>query len=234
MTYTVNLMISRGLPRGVSFLCALCIINCFINFTVLHSFVPMKYILDTKRFLRLLHEQGFQNLLDFAKKSGIHRNTLTHMCGGRSILTTAFQAVANQLHVDPQMLMLPTSTRPSELPIDEIRPVVARIIQKDPKVAVVLFGSRAGGKPARYSDWDLGIIRFPEALSGIEFLHLKRCADETSEDLVRHVDVVNLHQAPADFLANMVQQVHFLDGNPEGWVYLRGVLDAIQRTEEAA
>lgn len=194
----------------------------------------MKYILDTNRLLQLLRTAGFNSLLEFSRKTGIHRNTLANLCAGRSVFTSTFQAVADYLHVDPNTLLMPTSTAISHLPIEEIRPLIARIIQSDPQVAVMLFGSRAGKHPKKYSDWDLGVIRFPEALSGIEFLRLKRSVEEASEDLVRRVDVVNLHQAPADFLANIVNQIHFLDGNREAWIYFQGIINAIQRTEEAA
>ncbi|MBI4366680.1 MAG: nucleotidyltransferase domain-containing protein [Deltaproteobacteria bacterium] len=194
----------------------------------------MKYILDQKLFFLRLREAGFKNLLEFSRKAGMHRNTLANLCAGKNVFTSAFQTIADHLGVDPNVLLKPVSTTAAPFPIEEIRPILARIIQSDPNVAIVLFGSRAGKHPTKYSDWDLGVIRFPDALSGIAFLRLKRMVEEASEDLVRRVDVVNLHQAPSWFLTNIADQIHFLDGNREAWIYLQGIMHAIQRTEKAA
>lgn len=195
----------------------------------------MKYILDQKRFKRVLLEKGFRNVTDFARKTGIHRNTLVGLISGRSVLVSSFAEVADRLSIDPQELMIASSTTKSRIPqIDEIRPLIASLTKIDKQFTVVLIGSRASRKSKKYSDWDLGILRYPEPLMGLEFLKLKRLVAEGSENLVRTVDLVNLNEAPRWFLEGLGDHILFLDGNREGWTYFKGVLDGIRKEKQAA
>ncbi|MBI4237105.1 MAG: helix-turn-helix domain-containing protein [Deltaproteobacteria bacterium] len=184
----------------------------------------MHYILDKRAFAQCLHERGFRGVAEFAKRAGLHRNTLHHLLAGKNVLAASFQNIADHLQVDPQALMIPIAGGSADRSLDPIRPLVARLLQRDSRLAVVLFGSRTTKRVRQYADWDLGVIRFPEPITGLEFLRLRRLAEEWSETAVPQVDLVNLHQAPATFLCNIADQVRFLDGDQASWTYFQGVL----------
>jgi len=195
----------------------------------------MKYILNKKRFKEQLVAKGYKNLLDFSRKTGVHRNTLQNLLSGKGILSSSFQSITDHLETDPLELMQPISTTKVSLPfIDEIRPLLVQLLKQDKKVAVVLLGSRAKKRAQNYSDWDLGVIRYPKPLEGIEFLRLKRWVGDLSEDLPRTVDLVNLNQAPDWFLKDIANSVLYLDGNKEAWIYLKGVLDGAKKEDQTA
>jgi len=195
----------------------------------------MKYVLDQKKFKRALLEGGFTSLVDLARKTGIHRNTLKNLVAGRSLLVSSFAELAGRLSIDPLELMVPTSTTKSRIPfIDEMRPIIASLSKLDKRFTIILIGSRASKKQKKYSDWDLGILRYPEPLTGIEYLKLKRVVAEASENLVRQVDLVNFNEAPPWFLKGLGDHVVFLDGSRDGWTYFKGVLDGIRKEKQAA
>ncbi len=194
----------------------------------------MKYILDTKKFRKRLAELGFPNLAGFAASNRIHRNTLHDLLKGKSIFSASFEKISSKLKADPLELIRPMSEPLPPVPfIEEIRPIVARLSKMDKRSAVVLIGSRAGKKAKPYSDWDLGVLRHPEPLSGMEYLRMKRVVGEETEDLVRQVDLVNLNQAPAWFLEGLKGEILFLEGNRDAFYYLEGVLDGIQKEKIA-
>ena len=98
-------------------------------------------------------------------------------------------------------------------------------------MAVVLIGSRAKGSAKKFSDWDFGIVGFPEPVSSTDFLKYKNVVEDMSENIVRLVDLVNLDQAPVWFLEGIAGKVVFLDGNQEAFTYLKGVLNGITKQE---
>lgn len=194
----------------------------------------MKYSLDQKKAHRRILELGYSSLADFASKAKIHRNTLQNLLGGQSVFSRAFEAVSKALRMDPLDLISPQSDfRSKAREIDEIRPIVAGLVRTHRDLAVVLIGSRAAQKAKRYSDWDLGIVRYPHPLSGLEYLRLKNRVEEMSENLVRSVDLVNLNQAPSWFLEGLVDRMVFLDGSQEAFTYLKGLTDGIQKEKAA-
>lgn len=177
---------------------------------------------------------GYPNLARFASQHGLHRNTLHGFLRGKNVFSAPFQKIVAKLKVDPLDLIVPQSEFLPKLKyIEEIQPIVARLAKADPEMAVVLLGSRAGKRARPYSDWDLGIFRYPRGLSGMEYLRLKGMVQELAEDLVRNVDLVNLNQAPAWFLAGIQGEVVFLDGKKDAFLYLRGLLDGIQKEKTA-
>ncbi len=194
----------------------------------------MKYFIDKNKVKKRVMELGYKNLAQFAVKNKIHRNTLRQILSGKNVFLSSFEKIASRLKLDPMELILPWSVFPSKIKeIDEIRPIVARLVREVPKGAVVLLGSRAALSPKKYSDWDLGLLKYPEPLSGTEYLKLKGWVEEWSEDLVRQVDLINLNQAPSWFLEGINNQITYLDGNWEAFVYLRGLLDGIEKEKAA-
>lgn len=195
----------------------------------------MRYTLDNKKFKQRVLSCGYRTVSEFALKNTIHRNTMQNLLRGRSVFLRSFEKIAKMLDSDPLELLLPTSPLPASVPhIDELSPLVAKLVQRHPKMAVVLLGSRAKRQATTYSDWDLGLFSLSKPISGMQYLRLKRAVEEWSEDLVRKVDCVNLHQAPIWFLENMQGGMIFLDGDRESFVYLQGLLDGIQREKQAA
>lgn len=194
----------------------------------------MRYQLNKTQFKKFLIEKGYRSLSDLSIKSGIHRNTLVSLLEGKSAFVHAFDRLAEALQVDPLQLitpMLPTETEINHL--EKIWPVVQSLTHHDPLLCVVLFGSRVSKKAQKYSDWDLGVFRYPGPITGMEFLKLKRIAGDASENLVFLVDLVNLNQAPAWFLESTASNLVFLEGNKESYLYLRGLVDGIKKEKAA-
>lgn len=195
----------------------------------------MQYLLDQKKFKKRLLSLGYKNLSDFAAKNGIHRNTLNDLLNGKSVFSNAFEKIVEKLEMDPLELLIPKSRLALNIPhIDEIKSVVAALVKKNKKMAVVLIGSRSRQKAKPFSDWDLGLFSHAVPIGATDYFHCKRLAEELSEDLVRKVDVVNLNQAPLWFLENLKESCLFLDGDHDSFIYLKGVVDGIQREKQAA
>ena len=157
------------------------------------SFAVNMVPLDRRAVSQRMKALGYRNISDFSARTGIHRNTVLEYFRGKSVFAAAFMKLARALGRDPIDLIVPAPSSPATSPaVEEIRPIVARLLRLAPGVAVVLLGSRARGKPAEYSDWDIGIFRPSAPLSSDEFLALRRAAADLAEDLVRGVDLVNL------------------------------------------
>lgn len=194
----------------------------------------MKYTMNPKIAQKRIFELGFSSLGDFASKARIHRNTLQNLVRGQSVFSRAFESVSKALQMDPLDLLSPQSDFRSQVKeIDEIRPIVAVLVREQPGLAVVLIGSRASRRARRYSDWDLGVVRYPAPLSGLEYLGLKNRVEDLSENLVRRVDLVNLNQAPSWFLEGLADGMIFLDGNQGAFTYLKGLTDGVQKEKAA-
>ncbi len=194
----------------------------------------MEYCLDSKKFKKSLVEAGFKSILEFSKKTKIHRNTLQGFVEGKDVFLSSFSALAQALHKDPLELIVPQSKLSSKIKnIDELKNIVAHLYRQDKQLAIVLLGSRAKKKAKEYSDWDLGIFRYPQAISGREYLKIKGSVEDMSENLVRKVDVINLNQAPPWFLKSMGNEIILLEGNREAFIYLKGILDGIQKDQAA-
>lgn len=192
----------------------------------------MKYVLNTAQFKQSLHSQGYKSLFQFAQKNKIHRNTLLGLLAGKEVFLASYQLVADALGVDPVALVVPVSSLDPKIQNSaEIAPIVAWLVKQNPQIAVVLIGSRARGKAKQYSDWDLGVVSFPEPISSQVFLKYKNEVEDMSENIVRMVDLINLNQAPVWFLENIAKEVVFLDGNYESFIYLKGVLNGATKQE---
>ncbi|MBI2083184.1 MAG: nucleotidyltransferase domain-containing protein [Deltaproteobacteria bacterium] len=195
----------------------------------------MNYILNKKVLQERLLKLGFRSLSEFASKNKIHRNTLQNLLSGKSVFCASFQKIVSSLELDPLELIVPSSTT-SHAPLkkmDELKTIIAHLVQANEKMAIVLIGSRAKGKEKKYSDWDLGIFGYPEPILDRAYLKLKGLVDEMSENLVWIVDLVNLNRAPIWFLENLDNKVIFLDGNQEAFAYLKGILDGIEKEKAA-
>jgi predicted nucleotidyltransferase len=195
----------------------------------------MKYILDRAAFDKQLRAQGFPNVSRFADRIGVHRNTILGYFRGKPVFSSAFLKVAHALGRDPIELIVPVGDMAAILEhFEEVRPVIVALLRESPGITVVLLGSRAKGRAGTFSDWDLGVTRPATPIGGEEFLSLRRIADELIEDLVRNVDVINLDVAPDWFWEGLDYEPVFLDGNREGYLFLKGMLHGIKKNRQVA
>lgn len=191
----------------------------------------MRYVLNNKLFLQRLRSGGFKGVQDFARRAGLHRNTINLYLKGRDVFADAFTRIAAALRCDPASLVIPASD--SDIPvegIDEIRPIIAALVKQGTGVAVVLIGSRARERHHPHADWDIGVTRCDRPIDGTEHLEMKRIADDLADDLPHSVDIVNLDAAPSWFLDGIDCDPIFLDGDRGSFLHFKGVLDGIKRT----
>jgi predicted nucleotidyltransferase len=194
----------------------------------------MKYVLDRLAVTERMKALGFANASRFAHQIGVHRNTILGYFRGKPVFSSAFLKIARALGRDPLELIDPADDAPSFAEhLDEIRPIIAALIRQSPGIAVVLLGSRAKGRAKTFSDWDLGVTRPASPIGGGEFLSLRRVAADLAEDLVRNVDVINLDAAPDWFWEGLDYEPVFLDGDREGYSFLKGMLHGIKKNRQA-
>jgi predicted nucleotidyltransferase len=196
---------------------------------------PMKYVLDRQAVSERMKERGFANVSRFAGQIGVHRNTLLGYFRGKPVFASAFLKIAQALGCNPLELIVPANDHPVDLgPLDEIRLIIAALLKQSPHIAIVLLGSRAKGRAKQYADWDLGITRPAAPIGSREFLSLRGIAADLAEDLIRHVDVINLDAAPGWFWEGINYEPVFLDGDREGYSFLKGILHGIKKNRQAA
>ena len=195
----------------------------------------MRYILDRPAFEKQLRALGFPNVSKFADRIGVHRNTILGYFRGKPVFSSAFLKIALALGRDPLDLIVSVGDM-AAIPehFEEVRPVIAAMLRKSPGITVVLLGSRAKGRAKTFSDWDFGVIRPATPIEGEEFLSLRRIADDLTEDLVRNVDVINLDVAPDWFWEGLDYDPVFLDGDREGYLFLKGMLHGIKKNRQVA
>lgn len=194
----------------------------------------MGYQMDKEVFYSKLRAAGFKSLLEFARHTGIHRNTLNEYLAGREVFQNAFARVAAELGCDP--LDIACKAMDAEAAIKdlaEIRSIVDHLIAVDPKIAVVLLGSRAKGKSRAFSDWDIGITRSPDPIDGDLYLKLRGEVEDLADDLPRGVDLINLDAAPVWFLKGLDCDPIFIDGDREGFAHLMGVIHGVRKGKAA-
>jgi predicted nucleotidyltransferase len=195
----------------------------------------MKYVINRSSVNERMKALGFANASQFAHQIGVHRNTILGYFRGKPVFSSAFLKIARALGRDPLELIVPADDASAFAEhLDEIRPVIAALVRRSPGIAVVLLGSRAKGRAKAFSDWDLGVTRPASPIGTEEFLSLRRVEADLAEDLVRNVDVINLDAAPDWFWADLNYEPVFLDGDREGYSFLKGMLHGIKKNSQAA
>lgn len=185
-----------------------------------------KYVLNRKKFDKILEEMGYKSYLDFCEKTDIHRNTLNYYLSGRDIFSKKFYEIAEILKVDPIDLIV--SPKPDIENIDELGTILKELTTIS-GLAVLLLGSRAKGVNKGYSDWDLGITRGGKCITGREFLRARGRVSDLADNLPRKVDLINLDAAPEWFLLSIDYEIVFLAGSFESFQYFKGVLHGIKQ-----
>ncbi len=190
----------------------------------------MKYILNQKKFNGLLLKGGYESLLDFCRKTSIHRNTVQVYLNKKDVFSSAFLNICSALKSDPLDLIIPTSeSKASIANMDEISIIIGALVKQNPGLAILLLGSRAKGREKRYSDWDIGITAGDKPLTGSEYLQLRGMVEDLADDLPRSVQLIDLDAAPLWFLEGIDYDPIFIDGSRESYLYFTGVLDGIRK-----
>lgn len=195
----------------------------------------MRYILNNTIFKKRLSELNYASVADFAKKTSIHRNTVFNYLTGKGAFSSSFEEIARKLNIDPMELILSVSeTKAAVSNIDEIKPIIAKIVRSNKGIAALLLGSRAKKRAKLYSDWDIGITGGIDPIRSEDYLRIKNMVEEASENIPRMIDVVNLDCAPLWFLEGLDYEPIFLDGNKESYLYFKGVLNGIEKGRSKA
>ena len=194
----------------------------------------MGYRLNKEVFYSRMKSLGFGSLLDFAKQTGIHRNTLKQYLNNKEVFQNAFARMADALQCDPLDLLEKAMDAEALVEdLSEIRPVVNRICEIDQRIAVVLLGSRARGKCHPYADWDIGVTRADPPIDGNLYLELRGEAEDMADDLPRSVDIINLDAAPTWFIDSIDYDPVFLNGSRESYAHFMGVIHGIRKGSAA-
>lgn len=184
----------------------------------------MKYVhyLDAHKIQRSIKEQGYDSLGDFAKVVGIHRNTLHYYLTEKPLLPDKLEAILESLDLSLGDVLCHKKKTDS---VSEIAPVIDRLNLAFPGYTWVLFGSRAGEKNKKYSDWDLGVFS-KDPIPIAVFQDMLLLKDELEEDFPCFVDLTDLSRAEPWFLKSISGHLCFLTGSRQGWEHL------LQRTDE--
>ena len=188
----------------------------------------MRYAVEASKFRQIVARRGYGHVTGFAKAHGLNRATINNYLKGIGPFSETYYVICDALQVDPLSILAPSSSGRVDN-IEEIMPIVRELCLADDEIAVGLLGSRARGSERKYSDWDLCITRGVRALTGEQFLKLKRTVDDDVDRLPREVDFVNLDAAPEWFLMEIDYEPVFLGGNSNSWSYFTGVLHGTKK-----
>jgi predicted nucleotidyltransferase len=173
------------------------------------------HILNRIEFKRGMQRKGFRTHQQLALALGLHRNTISHYLSGAPVLPEKLERllVALELPIERALLRVDSETAQSDTPISDI---VDRLHERHPRVAFVLFGSRARRTHGRYSDYDLGAYS-KDGISHEEYRAMRVQISEAAEALPVDIDLVNLHRADPGFLARVLRDGRMLAGRRSDW-----------------
>lgn len=173
--------------------------------------------LNNDRFYDALKKRGYASVSAFAKSLGIHRNTIHYYLSGHGVFPTSLDAIFAALDLDLEDIIV--SEEEGLSPLEGVAPIVDRLHVEFPEVTFILFGSRAQGRAAKYSDWDLGVFS-KGGISHEIYRKIRRRAGELAENLPFMIDVVNLARADNEFLREISKGWMFLTGRLDDWLAL--------------
>lgn len=186
---------------------------------IVHVILSTVYISNVSLIKEAIKTSGFGSVTELAKHLGVHRNTLQNYFSGQSLLPKHFTEMLQVLHLSiDQALVQVTEEEPNDQ--FKIAPLVDQLLSLYPNACFVLFGSRAKQIAcAKYSDFDVGIYSHNK-LAHADYRQLIKAKNEWEENSPYFVDLVNLHQAPDDFLTNISKNWIFLAGRSQDWLAL--------------
>lgn len=169
--------------------------------------------LHKARFLTALRQKKIPSILELSRRTGLHRNTINRYLAGQSVYQQGYLSLCEEMGTAPQELVC-VATRP-DLP-DALAQVLDNLSLKYPKLAFVLFGSRARLTAKPFSDWDVGFFS-SEKISHNQHLEMLSLVDDYCEAHEFKIDLVNLNQANNDFLSQNSKDFIFLTGSLFSW-----------------
>lgn len=177
------------------------------------------HIIDANRFYEAMKNKGFKTLGELAGYLKIHRNTIHHYLSGHGIFPESFEKIISTLELKPDDI-LTNKIEKDLFPTEKIAPIVDRLHENFPDVTFVLFGSRARGSAAKYSDWDVGVYS-SKGLTHEQYRNIAKLKDDLVENFPFFVDIVNLNRADANFLNAVRKDWIFLTGMCNDWIELQ-------------
>jgi len=134
----------------------------------------MKYIFNNQVFNNRLKEQGFKSISDFARSSGVHRNTLfNYLKNRRSPLSTSLIDISAALNISPLELIKKEDDSLLSRTVKLVTEALTASLN-DLKAALVLFGSRARETQTKFSDIDFGITGGDKPIESFNYLKIKQ------------------------------------------------------------
>jgi predicted nucleotidyltransferase len=177
------------------------------------------FVIDTRQFRKAIRESGYRSITELARRLKIHRNTINYYLASNRVLPEKFEKMIEALDLHPSEILVEKQD-PTKTPFSLIAPVVDELHQRFPEITFVLFGSRAGGRPHKYSDWDIGIYS-RKGVPHPTYEEILRCADDLAEELPYMIQVVNFNKATTSFLKEASSQWKFLTGSQQDWLELQ-------------
>lgn len=177
------------------------------------------YILDSKRFHRVLKESGFRSIGKLAKSLGVHRNTIHYYLSGRGVFPEGLEKIIQALNLKPHDILIDEKGEFFDT-LENIAPIIDRLQQEFPAVTFILFGSRSRGSPHKYSDWDIGVFS-GSGLPHKIYRQIVRRKNDLAEDLPFFVEIVNFNRADSYFLHEASKDWKFLAGRLNDWIALQ-------------
>jgi transcriptional regulator with XRE-family HTH domain len=192
----------------------------------------MEYQISQEKLSQAMLSAGLTSISALADKAKVHRNSLAaYLSGKRSPFTGVMDAIASCLQVDPASLL--TRTGSASKWINAVKGALRPCLTNEPPRALFLFGSRARRTHKKYSDIDFAIAGGLHPLSSAEFLRLKETVAQASDDFPIMVDIVNLDQAPGDFLTSVAGDLRLIAGDQQVETYLKGLIDGIKKVKQS-
>lgn len=184
-------------------------------------------------FRRLLKAQGYLSANDFCTTNRIHRNTLrAYLSGEKSVFADVIERISEKLSVDPLDLL--ESVEKGLEPRKRLQEMLKAVFRKYSEVAFILIGSRSTRSAKEFSDFDIALSGGEKRLATAMYLRLKQDILDATEPFEYSVDVINLDQAPIDFLRSLESLGIFMGGDESKFDYYKGFINGIQKQKETA
>lgn len=173
------------------------------------------YTLNKEAFFQALHKRGFKSASQLSTSIGAHRNSLSHYLKGGSVIPEILERALALLNMDPTSILKLNLSDTSDS-TQVIAELSDQIAQMSPQSCVVLFGSRARGRPKPFSDFDLGVY----AKGGLPFRTLSlmlSLVDQWNNSTMKTAQLTNLSEADRDFLREISTDLIFTSGSSVAW-----------------
>lgn len=178
-----------------------------------------KIELDTDVIRRLMAKRGLHSFKELAQASGVHRNTVSdYLTGTTKPLPEGLERILAALGATPGEALRATKLSRA-VPAASIAALVDSLNPLLTQACLILYGSRARGRPKQYSDYDLGVYH----AAPIEFSRFSKMLDIVAKWNDTHtieVQLTNLSLADREFLQAIATEGIFITGSLESWLKL--------------